>query len=74
MQRAQDTPEAPITVDLATQSVSIPGGWRRSFEIDPFVKHCLLNGLDDIGLTLQHADAIAAFEARRPALLPRTKR
>ena len=74
MQRAQDTPEVPITVDLATQSVSIPGGWRRSFEIDPFVKHCLLNGLDDIGLTLQHADAIAAFEARRPALLPRTKR
>ena len=36
-----------------------------AFEIDPFRKHCLLNGLDDIGLTLQHADEIKAFEAKR---------
>ena len=40
------------------------------FDIDPFRKHCLLNGLDDIGLTLQHADAIRAFEAKRLAEQP----
>jgi 3-isopropylmalate/(R)-2-methylmalate dehydratase small subunit len=44
----------------------------RHFDIDPFVKHCLLEGLDDIGLTLQHDDAIAAFEAKRSELLPTT--
>ena len=41
-----------------------------SFDIDPFRKHCLVNGLDDIGLTLQHADAIREFEARRLAEEP----
>ena len=42
-----------MEVDLATQTVSLGNGKSRHFEIDPFVKHCLLNGLDDIGLTLQ---------------------
>ena len=72
MRRALDTPAAPLTVDLATQTVSTPDGWSRSFPIDPFIKHCLLNGLDDIGLSLEHEAEITALEARRPGFLPVT--
>ncbi len=55
-----------LTVDLAQQRVSYPDASQTfGFEIDPFRKHCLLNGLDDIGLTLRHADKIRDFEARR---------
>ena len=71
MARAAETPSAPITVDLAAQTVSTPGGWSRGFEIDPFVKHTLINGLDGIDITLQHVDAITAFEQGRPAFKPR---
>ena len=59
------TPGYRLTVDLATQSVTAPSGETFKFEIDAFRKHCLLNGLDDIGLTLQHVDEIKTFEARR---------
>ena len=52
-----------LTVDLDAQIVSTEAGQRIPFEIDEFRRYCLLNGLDDIGLTLQHADAIKAFEA-----------
>ncbi|AXI83272.1 3-isopropylmalate dehydratase small subunit [Xylella taiwanensis] len=51
-----------LTVDLAAQRVIDPDGMTYAFEIDTFRKHCLLNGLDDIGLTLQDAEAIRAFE------------
>ena len=64
----EDTVAMPgyrLTVDLATQSVTTPSGAVFRFEIDAFRKHCLLNGLDDIGLTLQHVDEIRAYEARR---------
>lgn len=54
-----------LTIDLAEQVVITPAGERFSFELDAFRKHCLLNGLDDIGLTLEHADVIRAYEARR---------
>lgn len=54
-----------LVVDLEQQSVTTPGGEVLKFDIDPFRKHCLLNGLDEIGLTLQHADRIKAFEAKR---------
>jgi 3-isopropylmalate/(R)-2-methylmalate dehydratase small subunit len=54
-----------LTVDLATQTVTTPTGERHGFEIDAFRKHCLLQGLDDIGLTLQQVDAIRAYEVRR---------
>ncbi|WP_372737533.1 3-isopropylmalate dehydratase small subunit [Neptunomonas sp.] len=54
-----------LTVDLDKQLVITPSGATFSFEVDGFRKHCLLNGLDDIGLTLQYADEIAAYEARR---------
>lgn len=54
-----------LTVDLEAQSVSTPNGLVFNFAVDPFRKYCLLNGLDDIGLTLQHADKIRAYEERR---------
>jgi len=54
-----------LAIDLADQSVTTPGGESIKFEIDPFRKHCLMNGLDEIGLTLEHADKIKAFEAKR---------
>ena len=60
-----------LTVDLAQQVVAYPDASRAlRFEIDPFRKHCLLNGLDEIGLTLRHAEKIRAFEARRKAEQP----
>jgi 3-isopropylmalate/(R)-2-methylmalate dehydratase small subunit len=55
---------ARMTVDLAAQTITLSDGEVIAFEVDPFRKHCLLNGLDDIGLTLVKADAIAAFESR----------
>lgn len=51
-----------LTVDLSAQTVTTPTGESFSFSIDAFRKHCLLNGLDDIGLTMQHQDKIRAFE------------
>ena len=60
-----------LTVDLERQTVATPdGAMAFPFDVEPFRKHCLLNGLDDIGLTLQHADAIRAFEAKRLAECP----
>ena len=59
-----------LKVDLATQTVTTPSGETLAFEVDAFRKHCLLNGLDDIDLTLQHADAIRAYETRRKAEAP----
>ncbi len=59
------SPGYRLAVDLEQQSVTTPGGDTFKFEIDPFRKHCLLNGLDEIGLTLEYADKIRAFEARR---------
>ena len=53
-----------LAVDLSAQTVTTPTGQVMTFEIDAFRKHCLLNGLDDIGLTLQHVDDIKAFEKR----------
>lgn len=53
-----------LAVDLERQTVATPGGESFKFEIDPFAKHCLMNGLDEIGLTLQHAEQIKAFEAK----------
>ena len=63
-------PTASITVDLEAQTVSHGAEFEARFDIDPFTKHRLLNGLDDIGLTLQHAEEIDAFEAQRPAWMP----
>ncbi len=59
-----------LTVDLAAQTIIRPDGKSITFDIDPFRKECLLNGWDDIGLTLRHADKIRAFEDRRRAEHP----
>jgi len=72
--RAEDSPGFEMEVDLESQTVSLGNGKSRRFEIDPFIKHSLLNGLDEIGITLTEGDAIAAFEALRPAYSPVTAR
>lgn len=60
--RAEDDPGYEITVALETQTVFDKLGFSRGFHIDPFRKHCIMNGLDDIGLTLQHSARIAEYE------------
>jgi 3-isopropylmalate/(R)-2-methylmalate dehydratase small subunit len=62
-------PGIEITVSLENQTVSIAGK-SYGFEVDAFRKHCLMNGFDDIGLTLQHRDEIIAFEKNRLAQQP----
>jgi 3-isopropylmalate/(R)-2-methylmalate dehydratase small subunit len=64
MEDAQKGANAVLTIDLESQTVSRPDGEKISFELDPFRKHCLLNGLDDIGLTHQKAKAIDAYEEK----------
>jgi 3-isopropylmalate/(R)-2-methylmalate dehydratase small subunit len=59
-----------LTVDLEAQTITTPGGEEMTFDVDPFRKHCLINGLDDIGLTLQHVDDIKAYEERRKVEAP----
>jgi 3-isopropylmalate/(R)-2-methylmalate dehydratase small subunit len=59
-----------LTIDLESQEVIAPDNRRYSFEIDGFRKYCLLNGLDDIGLTLKNADKIKAYEAERVLRMP----
>ena len=70
MEDAERGSNATVTVDLESQTISGPDGGEITFEVDPWRKHCLLNGLDDIGLTLEKAPAIDAFEetirAERP--------
>jgi len=73
MGRAEELPGAEIEIDLARQTVrTVDGGWERSFEFDPFLKYRLLNGLDDISMTMEYDADIAAFEGRRSPLLPAT--
>jgi len=64
-QTVQQNPGLELTIDLPDQQVIGPDGTRHAFEIDPFRKHCLLEGLDDIALTLKQADDIRAYEERR---------
>ncbi len=70
MDDAQRGANAVVTVDLEKQEISGPDGDTLRFEIDAFRKHCLLNGLDDIGLTQQKAEKIEAYEARRQSAEP----
>ncbi len=64
------TPGYQLEIDLEAQKVIKPDGTAHSFQIDAFRKHCLLNGLDDIGLTLEKADNIREFETQRLARFP----
>lgn len=67
LERAKTASGYQMTVDLETQTVSDGQGFSERFDVDPFRRHCLLNGLDDIGLSLQHEGDISAYESRRPA-------
>jgi 3-isopropylmalate/(R)-2-methylmalate dehydratase small subunit len=68
---AASFPGLRLVIDLETQTVASPDGSKKMpFEVDPFRKYCLLNGLDEIGLTLRHADKIRAFEDRRRIQFP----
>jgi 3-isopropylmalate/(R)-2-methylmalate dehydratase small subunit len=66
-ERAQSTPGYSLTIDLEKREVRDGDGFTASFQIGDFQRKCLLNGLDDIGLTLQHEAEIARFESQRPA-------
>ena len=70
MDDAERGANATLTVDLEAQTISGPDGGTVSFELDAFKKHCLLNGLDDIGLTLEHGDKIDDFEGGQKASQP----
>jgi 3-isopropylmalate/(R)-2-methylmalate dehydratase small subunit len=67
---AENGANATFTVDLESQEITRPDGGKMKFDIDPFKKHCLLNGLDDIGLTLQKDKKIASFEEKMEAVQP----
>ena len=71
--RAEELPASELVVDLETQTVSTAdGNFTRHFDIDPFVRDCLLQGLDEVGLTMLQDEAISAFEATRSELYPAT--
>ena len=70
IKEAQATPGYRLAIDLEQQTITTPGRDEIRFEVDPFRKHCLLNGLDEIGLTLTHADEIRAFEQKHKAAQP----
>jgi 3-isopropylmalate/(R)-2-methylmalate dehydratase small subunit len=72
MRRARDLDGYHLTVDLEQRKVRDEQGFSASFQIDDFIRHCLLEGLDDIGLTLQHEPEITAYEERHP--IPRSVR
>lgn len=67
---AQDHPTQSITIDLARQVIIQGDGAEIAFDVDAYRKHCLLHGLDDIGLTLTHADDIATYEVHAPFARP----
>ena len=71
IEKSQKISGYQLTVDLQENRVSDNQGFSASFDLNEFRRYCLLNGLDDIGLTMQHEDEISAFEATRPDFFPR---
>jgi 3-isopropylmalate/(R)-2-methylmalate dehydratase small subunit len=69
LENAKTIPGYQLTVSLEAQTVTDSLGFSATFEVDPFRKYCLLEGLDDIGLTLRHADALDKFEAKHDELV-----
>jgi len=61
------TPDAVVKIDLASQTLTLPGGRAVEFPVDSFARHCLLEGIDELGYILQQDPAIAAFETKNPA-------
>ena len=70
MRDAEKGANARIEVDLEAQTITLSDGQQIRFEVDPFRKHCLLNGLDDIGLTMEKAPAISTYEAQAAQARP----
>ncbi len=70
LELAEADPSAEVKVDVAAQTITRGSEFEARFELDGFTKYRLLNGLDDIGLSLMHADAISSFEERRPSYMP----
>ena len=70
MEDARKGANARLIVDLDSQTITRPDGGKVHFDVDPFLKHCLLNGLDDIGLTMQKEPKIAAYESKRQLAQP----
>ncbi|HUF86025.1 MAG TPA: 3-isopropylmalate dehydratase small subunit [Thermohalobaculum sp.] len=70
MDDAERGANATVTIDLESQTITGPDGGEIRFEIEPFRRHCLLNGLDDIGLTLEKESRISAFEAAHASRFP----
>jgi len=62
-------PDAVVTIDLAAQTLELPGGTKVQFAIDPFSRHCLLEGIDELGYILHQETAIGAYEKGHPALI-----
>jgi 3-isopropylmalate/(R)-2-methylmalate dehydratase small subunit len=73
MDAVTEDPVSPVTVDLEAKAVTAPG-FEATFDIDDFTRWRLLEGLDDIDITLRHEEAITAFEAARPSFLPTASR
>lgn len=67
VKKAETLEDYQLTVDLENQKITDEFGFETNFTVDEFRKYCLINGLDDIGLTLQHADRISEFEKNRPS-------
>ena len=63
LKQLADSPRAQVTIDLETQTATLPDGTRHSFTVDPFARHCLLNGVDELGFLLELEPAIAAYES-----------
>ena len=71
LRAVENDPKLEITIDVAERRISAPAvGLEQEFPLDVFTQHRLLEGLDDVGLTLRHADKIAEFESRRPEWMP----
>ena len=62
-----ESPRALVTVDLETQTATLPDGAAHAFTVDPFARHCLLNGVDELGFLLEQDGAIAAYESTHPS-------
>jgi 3-isopropylmalate/(R)-2-methylmalate dehydratase small subunit len=63
----EESPSAQVTIDLETQTVTLPDGSSHKFPLDPFARHCLLNGVDELGFLLDQENAIAKYESSHPA-------
>ena len=61
------SPGAPVTINLESQTATLPDGSSHNFPVDPFARHCLLNGVDELGFLLGEESAIAAYESSHPA-------